>query len=194
MIFFGKSIKTVLAAALFAIAGSAASAATVDLYGASVGSPPEYDADALRGTIDCSACSGWTTLDTWDIYGDMHSGPSSADPADEAVWVNGELGTSFDETAAGASLNIDGTGSDMTFTSSALYILVKLGMDPEYFLIRNDLGAPQTYTWTMVGRGGGLSHYVEYGSVPHVPLPAAGFLLLGAIGGLGFVKRRRKSA
>ena len=38
----------------------------------------------------------------------------------------------------------------------------------------------------------GLSHISIYANVAPIPLPAAGFLLIGALGGLGLMRRRRK--
>lgn len=37
-----------------------------------------------------------------------------------------------------------------------------------------------------------LSHISLYANVAPIPLPAAGFLLIGALGGLGLMRRRRK--
>jgi len=37
-----------------------------------------------------------------------------------------------------------------------------------------------------------LSHVSLYANVAPIPLPAAGFLLIGALGGLGLMRRRRK--
>lgn len=46
--------------------------------------------------------------------------------------------------------------------------------------IQNDLGTTLTY-------------YVSAGQVAPVPVPAAGLLLAGAVGGLGYVARRRRA-
>jgi hypothetical protein len=57
-------------------------------------------------------------------------------------------------------------------------------------------GGVTSGTWTISGAKQGLSHVNLYGElVPAaVPLPAAGLLLAGAIGGLAMARRRRKAA
>ena len=53
------------------------------------------------------------------------------------------------------------------------------------------LMAADTYTFTSAASGKEI--YLSVLEVSQVPLPAAGFLLLGALGGLGAVARRRKT-
>lgn len=55
-------------------------------------------------------------------------------------------------------------------------------------------------TWNTLGlaKGNGdpapgLSHFTLYSTVAPIPLPAAGFLMLGALGALGVAARRRKA-
>jgi hypothetical protein len=53
------------------------------------------------------------------------------------------------------------------------------------------LMAADTYTFTSAASGKEI--YLSVLEVSQVPLPAAGFLLLGALGGLGAMARRRKA-
>jgi hypothetical protein len=75
-----------------------------------------------------------------------------------------------------------------------LILALKVGSgnaNPDWFswVIPNLAG---TYDWShsVNPRGGGLSHVNLYGQIP---LPAAAWLILGALGGLGAVSRRRKA-
>ncbi len=60
-----------------------------------------------------------------------------------------------------------------------------------------NLGASDT--WTFAKISGGDNFYIDTATVgartsaPPIPVPAAGFLLVGALGGLGLMRRRRKS-
>ena len=102
--------------------------------------------------------------------------------------VNTILGTSYtlaDKTETG--------GGESMWTSSAEYMLVWIGNDQgfRYSLIQN-FAANNTFKW--IGEsagGGGKSGYDGFGIVP---LPAAGWLLLGGLAGLAAMKRRRKAA
>ena len=81
-----------------------------------------------------------------------------------------------------------------SWTGSALYYLAWGGPDPRYILIKN-LTADNNFFWTQTSSGGtqsgaGLSGVDGFGVVP---LPAAGWLLLSAVGGWVFVGRRRRA-
>lgn len=81
-----------------------------------------------------------------------------------------------------------------------LYLALKSGEgngDPDWAVFA--LNGETAGTWKIVSPGPGsqaLSHANLYGSytVEQVPLPAAGLLLLGGLGGLAMVRRRRKAA
>ncbi|NKW71594.1 PEP-CTERM sorting domain-containing protein [Rhodobacteraceae bacterium R_SAG10] len=50
-----------------------------------------------------------------------------------------------------------------------------------------------SFSWSgLSSQGAGLSHFVALGNVPIIPVPAAGLLLLSALGGLGFASSRRR--
>ncbi len=72
-------------------------------------------------------------------------------------------------------------------------------------IIRNLTGGSLTLTFAAAVNGAGLSHYSFFGTttpnavidpdpVAQVPLPAAGWLLLTSLAGLGFAAKRRKAA
>lgn len=64
-------------------------------------------------------------------------------------------------------------------TSSFVYLL-----DPAF----------SSGTWSTVDLGGkAISNMTLFGTVAPIPLPAAGFLMLGALGALGVAARRRKA-
>lgn len=79
------------------------------------------------------------------------------------------------------------------FDSDAEYIAFKTG-GGHFFL---KLLGSETITLNFAKNGesaGGLSHYTEFGQLSPIPLPAAGWLLLMGIGGLGVASRRRRKA
>ena len=55
-----------------------------------------------------------------------------------------------------------------------------------------EISGPGTYTFSQNINSHELSHTVLYGAMAAIPLPAAGFLLLGALGGLGIAGRRKR--
>lgn len=58
-------------------------------------------------------------------------------------------------------------------------------------------GTPMTQFWTQEGKTNDAvinARFVTLSSIAPIPLPAGGLLLLGALGGLGVMRRRRKAA
>jgi hypothetical protein len=208
-----RNFKAIVAAVIVVgsgLMGSVSVASTLTAYGSYSSPPPgpsiTYDAGDDRGTLACNmVCEGLlsnlasgiypatvpdaSTADGWSGTAvDAFAIPSNS-PTTEVGFVNAVLGTSF---AAGT--HVLGNSGSMSFTSSAAYILIAIGQSPDMLLISNTSGVEQTFTWTAFdASGAGLSHYTEFG-MANVPLPAAGFLLFGALGGLGFIARRKRKA
>lgn len=112
--------------------------------------------------------------------------PSSK--AHEAARLNILAGTSF--TAADA-VRTAGTSGDMNFATLALYVVMKIGNDAIF--IKNTSGGLLTINYdSFPGQGSGLSHYTEFGAPP-IPIPAAAWLMVAGLAGLGFAAGRRKA-
>jgi hypothetical protein len=177
-----KSIKTLIAAGLLALFAGGSNAATLTV----VDTVPAVD--VTQGTLTCVAsCVGYTLGGTWSATEAYMFTIQPNSIANETAAVNAITGQSY----SGAT-QVAASGENFSFYSSALYILFKIGgQDPSHFLIMNTSPGMITINWAGLGGiGAGLSHYVEFGAAP-VPVPAAGFLLLAALGGLALVRRRQ---
>ena len=86
---------------------------------------------------------------------------------------------------------VDGTFSNADFSGLTNPLLVfKSG--PTFGAFSLATTGPVSGSWTYSGQGS-LSHVSLYASTAPVPLPAAGLMLAGALGGLGALRRRRKN-
>jgi len=203
-----KRFKMIAAAALIAGSGvfltaPTVGAATLNFYNDAATST------TLRATGDCGggSCAGlievlfveattpgtaiFDSVAPFDADLVTLSGQSSQDEAD---WINLQTGLSIskDDVEDGKTGVAAGAGDNFTLTTFAEWILLKIGTSPNVALIHNLAGNPLVINYSSEsGSGAGLSHYTE---IAAVPLPAAGVLLIGALGGLVALRRRRKIA
>src|SRR5262245_60019678 len=185
---------------------NAANAVPITLYGSYSQQSNTYDAADDRGLVTCSvACSGLlSSLPSGEYPPNVPSvltndgwSTSSADlfylannsEAGELAFVNAVIDPDF----AQGTYTDGGGASSFSFTSAALYILLKIGTSPDIALIWNTSGGSQTYSYTAYrAEGAGLSHLVEYGGPVGVPEPET--LLLLVPGVLAIVLRKRRRA
>lgn len=125
-----------------------------------------------------------TGLGTLGSVAQLYNG-SPANETAEGARLSTLVGASV-----GAGTKFDPPGNP--FASLALYIVLKVGAHDIF--IKNTSGGSQTYTYALNGATGlGLSHYTTFGEV-EIPLPAAAWLMLAGLGGLGFASRKKKTA
>lgn len=104
--------------------------------------------------------------------------------------VGGEFAISFDRNE----------GDDSDESSSGTWAWLGDGQTPHYMVTKAgnqhtiwDLGTETSGEWTTETLDNkGLSHISFYNTgVPEIPLPASALLLLGGLGGMAFMRRRK---
>jgi hypothetical protein len=112
------------------------------------------------------------------------AGAQRLDILDDGVDNNSTSCTGFCVDPAGS---LDGNGQ---LTSAAAYLVLKLGAHSVF--IFNTSGGSQTYTYAENGATGlGFSGYRELNGAV-VPIPAAMWLMIAGVAGLGFASRRKR--
>lgn len=184
-------LKALCAAAVLALAGGAASAATCTgsfnkqtttfTVNQLVPAGSTVDAFCVNNSNDSvNAVSGLFGIDNWLL------GDKSGDEDDGNVVVS--FGTEFSKGSSSGTWDI--LNPDRY---SSIMLVLKAGKTFGAFLL--DSTAIMAGDWST---SRGLSHAsVYYGGEPTpapVPLPASALLLLGGVGGLASLRRRRKGA
>lgn len=209
------NFSTVSKAAALAGAGllasaAASGAATIDIWNDSPSATTE------RASLECDFCSvllySFDGTDAGDVtgtnnvtatatgnfgfgtaYGELFSNSVGVNPTGEVGFINSLLGTTY---ALADHSKTDPASDGTEYTSSAAYVIVKIGKAPNYTILRNDsTSGAFSFTWTGgSGQGAGISHFSEIGAAaPVVPVPAAGVLLLGGLGAFAAMRRRKKA-
>eukprot|EP00326_Haptolina_ericina_P003742 CAMPEP_0181218444 /NCGR_PEP_ID=MMETSP1096-20121128/27700_1 /TAXON_ID=156174 ORGANISM="Chrysochromulina ericina, Strain CCMP281" /NCGR_SAMPLE_ID=MMETSP1096 /ASSEMBLY_ACC=CAM_ASM_000453 /LENGTH=202 /DNA_ID=CAMNT_0023310667 /DNA_START=115 /DNA_END=723 /DNA_ORIENTATION=+ len=197
-----------VATAGLALAASSASGATITVSGTSITvdcSIPagEQNCQGLTGGSFVTSGNGANTQVVSGVAGSLSN--TAADLYDLASSSGAFEGSVIDflldgsgdgDVVNGVKTNAQGVDA-LTFSSSAQYIAFKtgnpLGTGEQHFFLKL-LGSQQiTLIYDKNGEtGGGFSHYTEFGQLTTVPLPAAGWMLIAGVGGLGAMKRRAK--
>ncbi|HTN50289.1 MAG TPA: PEP-CTERM sorting domain-containing protein [Burkholderiaceae bacterium] len=205
----GLKVLVGLSVGLVAVA---AGANVITLYGDWLASPagPQitYVNDDDRGQLTCSlACTALLSNLASGIYDRNVPNASTADGfsaltgdlfwladnslASETDFVNAVVDPDF-----ATGVRTDGGGADsITFTTSAAYILLKIGANPNVALIYNPTGLEQTYTYSGFQReAAGLRYYTTFGETAfQVPEPGSLVLLgVGLFVLAGFGRRFRR--
>ena len=181
---------SIAAALALSVTASGASAATLTFF------DDAANETGAQFTLDCVGCEG--LVNTPGVYSASKGQMFTVHPpndANEAAFVSAN--TVPLETFTGADKTDFNPGELVTFNTVAAYVLFKIGGGNTLAtaLIRNISGGEIEITFTKLAGSNGLSHINEFGtSTTAIPLPAAGWLLLTGLAGLGFAARRRKAA
>jgi len=177
--------------------------AAVATVGFSAASANVITIDDGLGTIECTtSCEAFTgaggngaqptgagTLSS--TFADYYDGTPSNEASEAerlSILISGSAGL----FAGTDGTQIAGNSGSMMFSTLAEYVVLKIGNVAVF--IKNTSGGSLNIDFTsFAGAGSGLSHFTEFGQVSDVPLPAAAWLMIAGLGGLGFAGRRKNA-
>ena len=186
-----NSFAKIFAAAAFTLFAGAASAATIWVESGTACSTSDIT------NVTSSQCFGFTD---GNIYGSKGVDVNN----DQFDYLIPPMATDtglfgyHDWAVIGGSGSV---GGDMKFGDISvptnqydmLAVLLKGSNEWAAYLIEGTGGLLDDISFAM-GNNHGLSNYLIVGRAEVVPLPAAGLLLIGGLGGLALMRRRRKKA
>ncbi len=179
-----KILKPTIAAAFLVLAPLAASAATISGQISIAGSVNLAGSDFTigdAGVIDVDLNDpGFVVVATGDFSGI----PINPD-AGSAVAL-----TDIDFDIAGIIWSVGG----FTFTATSFSNIDSVEGEFDAYGVVSHTGFDDTAGTLEFTTQGPSGTTVSFSATTVVPVPAAGFLLLGALGGLGLMRRRRKAA
>lgn len=165
-----------------------ATALLVSAAGASYATPVVYDVVLDTATIDGGGTI--TVDDSLLVANATITGPQMVID----IMFNGlTFDSVFNSPPEG--LILDGTGTEFVATTliGSFFEFLAGGSTANYISIDNG-PLPSSFTTNGSAVGNYSGNFSISRSVAAVPIPAAGFLLIGALGGLGLAGRRRKKS
>lgn len=188
-------LKTLAAVAALASAGAFGMAGVADASTVQLDKAPPPKAVEDWGSVVCSVfCQGWDGNE-WGGIAQGIPAPGGEQPNEAniagAFNETGDIGGN--QFSADDADKVDGPSVN-AFNVDAPYFWVFDANN--LYLFRTEDAGPQTFTFNKDGGGAPSNVGAMDGSIAPIPLPAAAWMLLTAIGGLGVVgvRRRRQTA
>ena len=208
-----KNFRNILAASLVLASAAAAQAATVSFVGTADGTDFSITFDDSVANLINVAVTSSANPNEADLIGLAFDWEGDPRPeADDFAWVssnNGEIITAICIDAISCGTAGTNGVNGLTFSGTGISefdYIIRMGAagTQDYltcfaFSIASGLGVEAISGFLGIRAqstglaGEGSIKLVEFERVPEVPQPAAGWLLLGGLGGLAVLRRRKKA-